>query len=74
MGDMADDCIMLSLEDYDREWEEGIGYANLDVQCKFCKARNLQWIELPEGWRLHEVDGTQHKCSVTADELAKLWA
>lgn len=35
---------------------------DFEVTCKYCGATGLEWVELPQGWRLADADGNLHRC------------
>lgn len=37
------------------------------VTCKYCGVTGLSWVEMKEGWRLHNADGDMHRCNRNDD-------
>ena len=35
---------------------------DIGVTCKYCGAEGLEWVQLPQGWRLADCDGNLHHC------------
>ena len=50
---------MSMASDYDYEIYDGERL----VQCKYCKTKNLHWINTDYGWRLFHDSGKQHICN-----------
>lgn len=32
------------------------------TKCKYCDSDEVMWVELPNGWRMFDLDGDQHYC------------
>jgi hypothetical protein len=45
----------------------------VEVTCKYCGQPDLEWVQLPAGWRLFDSDGNLHKCS-RRDDPAKIFS
>lgn len=52
--------------DYEPDpWDDDEG-----VKCKYCGTPDLEWVELPQGWRLYNADGELHRCKRPKDDPA----